>query len=231
MLMNFRIWPRSPRSAERQLYAPLVSHVRLHLQQRGHQLQPRLPRRSLQTFHSEDRLPRYCQSGLDGDRLANHHQHRAGHGAPFLGPGHDLSPPRRMGARRSRKFCPEGLSRWRASGHHVGVGSLEPAGPQRACGESTVRVTRLDDPESDIAWDSGDVSSDRNFAWTGPLQDLTRYYVFVRLSDSSTWGPWSAAGQAFRIDASSVPLGANLVRVTRPALCSNPPRISPQPTG
>src|SRR4029450_11348044 len=44
-----------------------------------------------------------------------------------------------------------------------------------------VRVTHVNDPDSSIAWDSRDVASDRNFAWTGPLPDLTTYHLFARL--------------------------------------------------
>lgn len=84
-----------------------------------------------------------------------------------------------------------------------------------------VRVTRVDDPDSAIAWDSGDVGSDRNFAWTGSLQDQTTYYVFARLSDSTTWGPWSAGGRTFYVNTASVPSGANLVRVNGKSLRDN----------
>ena len=81
-----------------------------------------------------------------------------------------------------------------------------------------VRVTRADDPDSAIAWDSGEVNSDRNFAWSGALPDLTTYYVFVRLSDSSSWGPWSANGRRFHVDTTVVPNGTNLVQVSGKSL-------------
>ncbi len=84
-----------------------------------------------------------------------------------------------------------------------------------------VRVTRMNDPSTSIAWDSGQVTSDRNFAWTGALADMTTYYVFVRLGDSSTWGPWSAGGRTFQINTGSAPSGTNLVRVNGKSLQDN----------
>ncbi|HKX60961.1 MAG TPA: Ig-like domain-containing protein [Verrucomicrobiae bacterium] len=84
-----------------------------------------------------------------------------------------------------------------------------------------VRVTQVNDPDSSIAWDSGDVASDRNFAWTGPLPDLTTYHLFARLGDASGWGPWSANGRTFRVDTTSASAGANLVRVNGKSLRDN----------
>lgn len=83
-----------------------------------------------------------------------------------------------------------------------------------------VRVNRVNDPDSAIAWDSGESSSDRDFAWTGPLPDLTTYFVFVRLGDVATWGPWSVGGRNFHVDT-SVPGGANLVSVSGKSLRDN----------
>jgi hypothetical protein len=84
-----------------------------------------------------------------------------------------------------------------------------------------VRVTRGNDPDSAIAWDSGEVISDRNFAWTGPLPDFTTYYLFARLGDSASWGPWSASGHTFRINTTSAAAGANVVRVNGKSLRDN----------
>jgi hypothetical protein len=84
-----------------------------------------------------------------------------------------------------------------------------------------VRVTRVNDPDSAITWDSGDVASDRNFAWTGPLPDLTTYYLFARLGDSTGWGPWSTSGHRFRVDTTSAAGGANIVRVNGKSLSDN----------
>jgi hypothetical protein len=83
------------------------------------------------------------------------------------------------------------------------------------------RVTDVNDPDSAIAWDSGEVGSDRDFAWTGPLPNLTAYNVFVRLGDTSKWGLWSATGHTFRVDTSFVPSGANIVRLAGKSLCDN----------
>jgi hypothetical protein len=83
------------------------------------------------------------------------------------------------------------------------------------------RATRVNNPDSAIVWDSGEVVSDRNFAWTGPLPDLTTYNVFVRLGDATGWGPWSAGGHTFRVDTTSVPSGPNLVRVNGKSLRDN----------
>jgi len=80
------------------------------------------------------------------------------------------------------------------------------------------RITRVNNPDSNIAWDSGEVSSDRNFAWTGTLEDRATYYVFVRLSDSDTWGAWSAPGRTFRVDTTLVPSGADVVSVNGKSL-------------
>ncbi|MBI3850244.1 MAG: hypothetical protein HY298_08145 [Verrucomicrobia bacterium] len=84
-----------------------------------------------------------------------------------------------------------------------------------------VRINRANDPDSAIEWDSGEVSSDRNFAWTGSLQDQSTYFVFVRLSDSSSWGPWSGNGRVFHVDTTAVPDGANLVQVNGKSLRDN----------
>jgi hypothetical protein len=85
-----------------------------------------------------------------------------------------------------------------------------------------VRINRANDPNSGIAWSSGEVNSDRNFAWVGPLDDMTQYYVFVRLSDSSsTWGPWNASGRTFHVNSTVVPGGTNLVRVNGRSLRDN----------
>lgn len=84
-----------------------------------------------------------------------------------------------------------------------------------------VRVTRVNDPDSAIAWDSGEVVSDRNFAWTGPLPDLSTYHIFARLGDSTGWGPWSASGHTFRVDTTSAAAGANIVRVNGKSLRDN----------
>jgi hypothetical protein len=83
------------------------------------------------------------------------------------------------------------------------------------------RVTRVNNPDMEVAWDSGEVSSDRNFAWTGSFDDLGTYYVFARLSDSGTWGPWSATGRVFRVDSTFVPPGPDVVRVKGKSLCDN----------
>jgi len=83
------------------------------------------------------------------------------------------------------------------------------------------RVTGVNDPDSAIAWDSGEVGSDRGFAWTGPLPNLTTYNVFVRLGDTSKWGQWSATGRTFRVDTSFVPSGANLVCLAGKSLRDN----------
>ena len=84
-----------------------------------------------------------------------------------------------------------------------------------------VRVTRVNDPDSNIAWDSGDVAFDRNFAWTGPLPDQTTYFLFARLGDASGWGPWSAAGRTFTVNTTATPSGANVVRVHGKSLRDN----------
>jgi hypothetical protein len=84
-----------------------------------------------------------------------------------------------------------------------------------------VRVTRINEPDSSIAWDSGDVASDRNFAWTGPLPDLATYHLFARLGDSSGWGPWSPSNRTVRVDTTSAATGANVVRVNGKSLRDN----------
>ena len=83
------------------------------------------------------------------------------------------------------------------------------------------RVTRGNDPDSSIAWDSGDVASSRNFTWTGPLPDLTAYYLFARLGDATGWGPWSASNHTVRVDTTSAATGANVVRVSGKSLRDN----------
>jgi hypothetical protein len=76
-----------------------------------------------------------------------------------------------------------------------------------------VRANRLNDPDSGILWDSGEVNSDRNFAWIGPLPDATTYYLFVRVGDATRWGPWSTTNRTFRVDTTAASGGGNRVRV------------------
>ncbi|HEY2952856.1 MAG TPA: hypothetical protein VGK40_09750, partial [Verrucomicrobiae bacterium] len=83
------------------------------------------------------------------------------------------------------------------------------------------RATRVNDPDSAIAWDSGEVNSDRSFAWTGPLPNLTTYHVFVRVGATNEWSPWSTGGRTFRVDTTSATTGANLVRVNGKSLRDN----------
>ena len=68
-----------------------------------------------------------------------------------------------------------------------------------------VRVNTANDPNSGVSWDSGEVTSDREYAWTGTLGSLTTYYVFVRLATPAGWGNWSAAGRWCRVDSSYSP--------------------------
>jgi hypothetical protein len=84
-----------------------------------------------------------------------------------------------------------------------------------------VRVTNENSPDSTALWDSGEVGSDRNFAWTGLLPNLASYNVFVRLGDAGKWGPWSKAGHTFGVDAGSVPDGENMVRLAGKSMCDN----------
>jgi hypothetical protein len=74
-----------------------------------------------------------------------------------------------------------------------------------------VQVNALDSPDTSVVWDSGQVDSDRNFAWTGQLADQAGYYAFVRLSNCGNWGAWSAA-RAFYLDTSA-PASSNQVEV------------------
>src|SRR5207249_4182252 len=43
-----------------------------------------------------------------------------------------------------------------------------------------VRVNTANDPNSGTVWDSQQVSSTRSFTWSGTLNDVSTYYVFVR---------------------------------------------------
>lgn len=60
----------------------------------------------------------------------------------------------------------------------------------------------MNDPNSGVAWDSGEVSSARNWAWSGTLTDVTNYYAYVRIGSSAGWSGWSAPGHWFRTDSS-----------------------------
>jgi hypothetical protein len=84
-----------------------------------------------------------------------------------------------------------------------------------------VRVNRTNEPASDSVWDSGEVSSDRNFSWAGPLPDGATYYIFVRVGDAATWGPWSARGHSVRVDTTVTLPGANVVHVNGKSLCDS----------
>jgi hypothetical protein len=63
-----------------------------------------------------------------------------------------------------------------------------------------VRVCTANDPNSGIAWDSGETFSSRDWAWTGSLGNLTNYYVFVKIGTSSGYSSWSANGHSFTVD-------------------------------
>jgi hypothetical protein len=82
-----------------------------------------------------------------------------------------------------------------------------------------VRVCSADDPNTGIVWDSGQVSSSRDWAWTGALGDMGSYYVFVRVGSGSGWSPWSAGGYSFRVD--STHSGANNVLMQGNSLADN----------
>ena len=84
-----------------------------------------------------------------------------------------------------------------------------------------VRVTIENRPDSAAVWDSGEVGSNHDFAWTRPLPNLATYKVFVRLGDADKWGPWSKAGHMFGVDANSVSDGENIVHLAGKSLCDN----------
>lgn len=65
-----------------------------------------------------------------------------------------------------------------------------------------VRICTANDPNTGIVWDSGQVTSSRDWAWTGALGDMSNYYVFVKLGSGSGWSDWSAGGYSFRADSS-----------------------------
>ncbi|MDO8587893.1 MAG: hypothetical protein Q7T82_12755, partial [Armatimonadota bacterium] len=65
-----------------------------------------------------------------------------------------------------------------------------------------VRVCTADNPDLGIVWDSGEVMSARDWAWTGALGNMTNYYIYVKLGSSSGWSGWSASGRWFRVDNS-----------------------------
>jgi hypothetical protein len=76
-----------------------------------------------------------------------------------------------------------------------------------------VRIAASNGSDSDVEWDSGDVASSRDFAWTGALADKADHYVFVRLGSSAGWGPWSAGGRRFRVDTATSPPPGGAVSV------------------
>jgi hypothetical protein len=80
------------------------------------------------------------------------------------------------------------------------------------------RVSTAMSPDAGIAWDSGETASAQDFTFTGPLADLQRYEVFVRLGSATEWGPWSAAGHSFTVDLSHVPPGPERVALAGNAL-------------
>ena len=83
-----------------------------------------------------------------------------------------------------------------------------------------VRVNTANDPDTGIFWDSGEVSSARDWAWTGTLNDSTTYYAFVRIGNASGWSPWSA-GRSFTVNTSYNPGTPNRVRVQGKSLADN----------
>jgi hypothetical protein len=84
-----------------------------------------------------------------------------------------------------------------------------------------VRLNGTDAPDSAIVWDSGEVNSDRDFAWTGPLPNQNTYYVYARLGNVDGWGAWSGSGRTVKLDLSMAPGGANLARLAGKSFCDN----------
>ncbi|MDO8587542.1 MAG: sugar-binding protein, partial [Armatimonadota bacterium] len=82
-----------------------------------------------------------------------------------------------------------------------------------------VRVCYTDNPDTSIAWDSGEVMSSRDWAYTGALGNMTNHYVFVKIGSASGWSGWSANGYWFRVDSSYS--GSNNVLVQGNTLWDN----------
>lgn len=62
-----------------------------------------------------------------------------------------------------------------------------------------MRVTAANDPNSNIVWDSGNVTFSQGFGETGSLPNAADYYVFVRTWNCAGWSGWSE-GRPFRVD-------------------------------
>jgi hypothetical protein len=74
-------------------------------------------------------------------------------------------------------------------------------------------IAGTDAPDTEIVWDSGEVMSPRDFAWTGDLPDRDGYRIFVRLGGRGGWGAWSPGGHRLRVDATGTPPAGGPVRV------------------
>ncbi|MDO8585714.1 MAG: hypothetical protein Q7T82_01615 [Armatimonadota bacterium] len=67
-----------------------------------------------------------------------------------------------------------------------------------------VHVTTTNNPTGAIAWDSGVVVSTANSCTPANLANGS-YYIFIRLRAPAGWGPWSAEGYRFTVDAPTSP--------------------------
>ena len=64
-----------------------------------------------------------------------------------------------------------------------------------------VRVCTSNDPDKDIVWDSGVVTSGAYQTTVGKdLTDKAYYYVFVKIANTAGWSDWSAPDYRFRVD-------------------------------
>ncbi len=84
-----------------------------------------------------------------------------------------------------------------------------------------VRINTANDPNSGVAWDSGQVTSTQSQTVTGTLTDQTTYYLFVRLANQAGWGDWTPAGHRFRVDTSYVWPRTGMVTVNGHCLQDN----------
>lgn len=78
-----------------------------------------------------------------------------------------------------------------------------------------VHITTNNSATGAIAWDSGQVTSIADTCVTGPLNNGTQYYVFVRLRNPVGWGNWSATGRRFTVSVSpSLPAAPSIITPT-----------------
>lgn len=77
--------------------------------------------------------------------------------------------------------------------------TIEWVGESHTQYEAHVCASGTTDPNSNVVWDSGVITSGTSQIMCGTLSDQTTYAVFIRIANAAGWSDWSPAGYSFRI--------------------------------